>query len=63
VDTLGAGDIWHGAFCAALGFGKTEVDAVIYANAAAAIKCTRPGGGDGAPTADELKQFLAEKEH
>lgn len=58
VDTLGAGDVWHGAFCAALGTGLAEADAVVYANAAAALKCTRHGGGLGAPIESELRQFL-----
>jgi sulfofructose kinase len=60
VDTLGAGDIWHGAFALALGEGKSEQAAVMFANAAAAIKCTRFGGRKGAPTRIELEQFLGE---
>lgn len=44
VDTLGAGDVWHGAFTLALAEGRPEVEAVRFANAAAALKCTGPGG-------------------
>ena len=59
VDTLGAGDTWHGAFVLALAEGMGECDAVRFACAAAAIKCTRPGGRDGAPTRAEVEAFLA----
>ena len=59
VDTLGAGDVWHGAFALALAEGRDEVAAIRFASAAAAIKCTRFGGRDGAPTRDEVERFLA----
>ena len=58
VDTLGAGDIWHGAFALALGEGRADEDAIIFANAAAALKVTRAGGRKGAPTREEVEQFL-----
>lgn len=58
VDTLGAGDVWHGAFALALAEHKTEETACRFANAAAALKCTRPGGRDGAPTRAEVETFL-----
>ncbi|MEM9732806.1 MAG: PfkB family carbohydrate kinase [Pseudomonadota bacterium] len=61
VDSLGAGDVWHGAFALALAKGWAEERAVPYANAAASLKCTRPGGRNGAPTADELAAFLEEE--
>jgi len=61
VDTLGAGDIWHGAFALRLAEGSTEIEAAVFANAAAALKCTRFGGRDGAPTRLETEAFL--KEH
>ncbi|MEO1688866.1 MAG: PfkB family carbohydrate kinase, partial [Pseudomonadota bacterium] len=44
VDTLGAGDVWHGAFALALGEGMGEAASARFASAAAALKCTRPGG-------------------
>jgi sulfofructose kinase len=34
---------------------------VRFANAAAAIKCTRFGGRKGAPTRAEVEQFLQER--
>jgi sulfofructose kinase len=59
VDTLGAGDTWHGAFTLALAGGQRERAAVRFASAAAAIKCTRFGGRDGAPSRAEVEAFLA----
>jgi sulfofructose kinase len=50
VDTLGAGDVWHGAFTLKLGRGSAVENSGRFANAAAAIKCTREGGRSGAPT-------------
>ncbi|HEY8566510.1 MAG TPA: PfkB family carbohydrate kinase [Beijerinckiaceae bacterium] len=61
VDTLGAGDVWHGAFALALAEGRPEREAVRFASAAAAIKCTRFGGRAGAPTRAEVETFLADQ--
>ncbi|WP_226781276.1 PfkB family carbohydrate kinase [Oceaniglobus trochenteri] len=44
VDTLGAGDVWHGAFTLALARGQAARDAVRHANAAAAAKVALPAG-------------------
>src|SRR5204862_329487 len=41
VDTLAAGDVWHGAFTLALAEGMPMADAGRFGNAAAALKCTR----------------------
>ncbi|WP_172297333.1 PfkB family carbohydrate kinase [Pseudoruegeria sp. HB172150] len=62
VDTLGAGDVWHGAFALRLAEGATEAQAVRFANAAAAIKCTRRGGRAGTPARSEVETFLRERE-
>jgi sulfofructose kinase len=59
VDTLGAGDTWHGAFAFALVEGLPLDAAIRFASAAAAIKVTRPGGPLGAPTKAEVLAFLA----
>lgn len=59
VDTLGAGDVWHGAFALALGEGQEIVPAIRFANAAAALKCTRAGGASGAPQREEVEALLA----
>ena len=58
VDTLAAGDVWHGAFTLALAEGSDVATAGRFANAAAAIKCSRPGGRRGAPTRDEVEALL-----
>ena len=55
VDTLGAGDVWHGAFALALGWGLSLTDASDYANRVAALKCQRAGGWDTYPTDTELE--------
>ncbi|MEL6678195.1 MAG: PfkB family carbohydrate kinase [Pseudomonadota bacterium] len=52
--------MWHGAFALALAEGRPEADAVRVASAAAALKCTRTGGREGAPTRIELDSFLKE---
>jgi sulfofructose kinase len=59
VDTLGAGDVFHGAFALALAEGSPVTVALQFANAAAGLKCTRFGGGAGAPTRAELDAFLS----
>jgi sulfofructose kinase len=60
VDTLSAGDVFHGAFALSIAEGRSEADAAEFANAAAALKCTRFGGRLGAPTRDEIERFLNE---
>lgn len=59
VDTLAAGDVWHGALALALGEKMTPREAVRFASAAAAIKCERRGGREGAPNRGEVETFLA----
>jgi sulfofructose kinase len=58
VDTLGAGDTFHGALTLALGEGMNEADALRFASAAAALKCTRFGGRAGIPSRAETEDFL-----
>jgi sulfofructose kinase len=58
VDTLGAGDVWHGAFVLALAEGRDEATALHFASAAAALKVQRAGGRSGAPDRLELEAFL-----
>ena len=60
VDTLGAGDIWHGAFALGLAQGKSEEQSIVFASAASAIKCTRFGGRAGTPSARDVEHFLKE---
>ncbi|UWQ18803.1 PfkB family carbohydrate kinase [Jannaschia sp. M317] len=55
VDTLGAGDVWHGAFALALGQGRSLTEASDFANRVAALKCARAGGWTTYPTLSELE--------
>ncbi len=59
VDTLGAGDVFHGAFTLALTESQPLRDALRFASAAAALKCTRFGGAFACPRRAELDAFLA----
>jgi len=59
VDTLGAGDIFHGGFTVAYGEGQGIAAALRFASAAAALKCTRPGGAFACPTRAEVDALLA----
>ncbi len=58
VDTLGAGDAWHGAFALMLGEGAGEKDAIVFANTVASLKCTRFGGRIGIPSRAEVDLFM-----
>ncbi|MHC4040304.1 sugar kinase [Bradyrhizobium sp. 23AC] len=58
VDTLGAGDVFHGAFALGLAEGGDVRQALRFAAAAAALKCTRHGGGMAAPQRIEVEEFL-----
>jgi sugar/nucleoside kinase (ribokinase family) len=60
VDTLAAGDVFHGAFTLALLEGRDVAVAMRFAAAAAAVKCTRFGGSTTAPTRAETEAFLAQ---
>ena len=59
-DTLGAGDVWHGAFALSLAEGNDEVNAIKFANSAATLKCKFFGGRDGFPNRQQVDQFLME---
>jgi sugar/nucleoside kinase (ribokinase family) len=59
IDTLGAGDVFHGAFTLALTHARPMTEALRFASAAAALKCTRFGGGAGAPGWEEVEAFLS----
>ncbi|HDS9361399.1 TPA: sugar kinase [Enterobacter chengduensis] len=59
VDTTGAGDVFHGALAVSLGQQTPAADAVRFASAVAALKCTRPGGRAGIPDCDQTRSFLS----
>jgi ribokinase len=59
VDTTGCGDVFHGAYAAALIRGMPLAERVAFAAAAAALKATKPGGQRGIPTRSEVEGLLA----
>jgi sugar/nucleoside kinase (ribokinase family) len=59
VDTLGAGDVFHGAFALAITEGQDLREALRFASAAAALKCTRFGGAFAAPQRAEVEELLS----
>ena len=59
VDTLGAGDVFHGAFTLALIEGQDVAATMRFAAAASGLKCTRLGGSMAAPTRAEVEALLA----
>lgn len=58
VDTTGAGDVFHGAYVLAIGAGLAVPDAMAFAAAAAALKCTRSGGRAGIPSINDCLDFM-----
>jgi sugar/nucleoside kinase (ribokinase family) len=60
VDTLGAGDVFHGAFALAITEQQGIREALRFASAAAALKCTRFGGAFAAPQRTEVEELLSQ---
>lgn len=58
IDSLGAGDAFHGAFTLGLAEGRDLPDVMRFASATAALKCTYFGGASGAPQRAEVEEFL-----
>ena len=58
VDTLGAGDVFHGAFALAITENQDLRQALRFASTAAALKCTRFGGAFAAPQRAEVEELL-----
>lgn len=59
LDTLAAGDVFHGAFAVGITEGMSVADAGRFGCAAAAIKCSRFGGRSGTPTRAEVEALVA----
>jgi sulfofructose kinase len=57
IDTIGAGDVFHGAYAFAVGAGLPLDDIIAFASAAAALKCTRRGARAGIPTLQDCLAF------
>jgi sulfofructose kinase len=57
-NTLGAGDVFHGAFALGLAEGRDIEEIIRWSSAAAAIKCTGRGASDGFPTRENVTRLL-----
>jgi sulfofructose kinase len=61
VDTTGAGDVFRGALIYALLHGDSPAVMLRFANAAAAVSCTREGAIGGIPNLLEINQLIGER--
>jgi sulfofructose kinase len=62
VDTTGAGDVFHGAFCYAVLQKMPMRDALEFANAMAALNCTALGARGGIRGLEEIRSLMARGE-
>lgn len=62
VDTTGAGDVFHGAFCYAVLQGLSIEEALDLSNAMAALNCTALGAGGGIATVEEARALMSRGE-
>jgi sugar/nucleoside kinase (ribokinase family) len=62
VDTTGAGDVFHGAFCYAVLEGMAMAEALEFSNAMAALNCTAVGARGGVRGMDEIRALMARAE-
>ena len=62
VDTTGAGDVFHGAFCYALLQNLPIAEALGFSNAMAALNCTKMGARGGIATLAEANALLVRGE-
>jgi len=58
VDTTGAGDVFHGAFCYSVLQGMSLSEALDFSNAMAALNCTAFGARGGIRPAAEVRAFM-----
>ena len=61
VNTLGAGDIFHGGFALSLAEGLSEKNSLVRASAAAALRCSRSGGRKTIPLRKEIEALISQK--
>ena len=59
VDTTGAGDVFRAGFIYAMLRGWPTDDILRFANAAAAVSCTRLGALGGIPSLEEVEALAA----
>ncbi len=62
VDTTGAGDVFHGAFCYAVLRGMGMREALEFSNAMAALNCTALGARGGIRGLEEVRALMARAE-
>ncbi len=62
VDTTGAGDVFHGAFCYAVLQGMPMREALEFSNAMAALNCTALGARGGIRGLDDVRTLIAKAE-
>jgi sulfofructose kinase len=62
VDTTGAGDVFHGAFCYAVLQGMPMLDVLEFSNAMAALNCTALGARGGIRGIGEVRSLMARAE-
>jgi sulfofructose kinase len=58
VDTTGAGDVFHGAFCYAVLEGMPMREALEFSNAMAALNCTALGARGGIAGLEEVRRLM-----
>jgi sulfofructose kinase len=61
LDTTGCGDVFHGAYAAAVAFGMDVEERIRFASAAAALKARKHGGQAGIPSRKIVEQFLSSR--
>ena len=61
VDSNGAGDVFHGAFAAAVARGFDYRDCCVFASATSAIKCTGVGARQSVPDFETVMNLVKEK--
>ncbi len=62
VDTTGAGDVFHGAFCYAVLQGMPLAQALEFSNAMAALNCTAIGARGGIAGLDQIRALMLRAE-
>ena len=61
VDTTGAGDVFRAGFIVAMLRGDAPRDILTFANAAAALSCTRVGAMNSVPSLGEVHELLRKR--
>lgn len=62
VDTTGAGDVFHGAFCFGVARGWDLPEVIKFSSAVSALKCRKLGGRAGIPSLKEVEEFIKSSE-